>query len=82
MAERIAQFPTPTRSRRYPWEEWTDGTVWKLRAGEDFDAEVDQFRNRLYTQAARRGMSVTTQKGVDDDGTEVLFMQFIAPPAI
>lgn len=94
MAERIAEFPTRPRNTRYPWDEWTDGKVWKLRAGEDFaipdrvDKDgrtvtgADQFRNRLYTQAARRQLNVTTQKGRDEDGTEFLILQFWSPSGL
>ncbi len=78
MAEKIAEFPVAQRraTRKYPWEEWADGAAWKLRRGEDFDSKPDQFRNRLYATAAKRQMGVYTSKDVDDDGVEVLYIQF------
>jgi hypothetical protein len=87
MAERIEDFPTDT-GWRYPWDDWTDGTAWQLRHGEDFGgtgrqdrhgrdiSPTDDFRNRLYTQAKRRGLRVVTRKVVDDGGSEVLRFQF------
>jgi hypothetical protein len=89
MADRIEHFPAEQRppTRRYPWNEWTDGSVWRLVRGEDFDQETDQFRNRLYPQASRRGMKVRSAKRIEEvinesDATtratqrEVLFIQF------
>lgn len=87
MAERIEDFPTPIQERK-PWDEWTDGSTWRLERGEDYPAEVrvnsktgkqinptDDFRNRLYTQAARRKLSVRTKKLVED-GKEFLIFCF------
>jgi hypothetical protein len=57
--------------RRYPWDEWTHiaegetaGSWWMLYRGIDFDADAGVFRNRCYGEAGRRGMKVTTEKGV------------------
>lgn len=81
MAEKVDHFPDTDRrpTRRYPWDEWTDGGTWKLTRGEDFDAPADQFRNRLYAVATRRGKKVMTAKRVDEDDREVLLVQFVDP---
>ena len=88
MADRIDEFPAEQRppTRRYPWDEWTDGSPWKLVRGEDFDQEVDQFRNRLYPQAKRRGLKVRSAKRVEramKDGKplerEILVIEFFDP---
>lgn len=88
MAERIEEFPAEQRppTRRYPWDQWTDGSVWKLVRGEDFDQEIDQFRNRLYPQAHRRGLKVRTAKrkerkrgGKEPLEREILVIQFFKP---
>jgi hypothetical protein len=83
MATKLDQFPiTPRRTQRsYPWEKWTDGGAWMLIRGEDFDQEVEVFRNKLYSQATKRGLKVRTHKEQTDvhrgkDGREVLFVQF------
>jgi hypothetical protein len=85
LASRLDQFPvTPRRAQRsYPWHQWTDGGTWMLVRGEDFDLEIEIFRNKLYAQASRRRLKVRTHKeqaeaaqdGVEKD-REVLFVQF------
>lgn len=64
MATKLDTFPiTPRRTQRsYPWDDWTDGGTWRLVRGEDFDQEVEAFRNKLYTQATKRGLKVRTHK--------------------
>lgn len=88
MADRIEHFPAEQRppTRRYPWEEWADGSVWRLVRGEDFDQEVDDFRNRLYPQAKRRGMKVRSAKRLERPKAEgvalereILIIQFYSP---
>ena len=76
MATRSQHFPvTPRRKQRsYPWDEWTDGSSWPLVRGEDFDLELEVFRNKLYTQATRRGLGVHTHK--DRNNPDVLHVQF------
>lgn len=90
MAERIEEFPAEQRppTRRYPWDDWTDGSVWRLVRGEDYDQETDQFRNRLYPQAHRRGLKVRTAKRVERKRgggepleREILVVQFYDPNA-
>lgn len=85
MADRIEQFPAQQRppARRYPWNEWTDGSAWRLVRGEDFDQPIDDFRNRLYPQAKKRRLKVRSAKRVEDaHGTEpleVLVIEFYDP---
>ena len=80
MAERVTDFPTPPRqTRRYPWAEWTDGSTWRLVRGVDFDAPVDNFRDRLFSVAKRRNLKVTTSKATEGE-VEVLYAQFFGDP--
>ena len=39
MATRLDTFPGDDARppRRYPWNEWTDGSTWQIRRGEDYD---------------------------------------------
>lgn len=81
MANRMNSFPAeagPER-RRYPWADWTDGTPWMVTPGEDFDTDLDQFRNRLYTIAKRKDLRVRTAK-VTEDGEDHLAFQFFGHP--
>ena len=80
MAEPIDVFPGQQHqsTRRYPWDEWCDGRIWKLVRGVDFDAPVDQFRNRFYPQANNRGLKVRSAKLVEGE-QEILVVQFFDP---
>jgi hypothetical protein len=70
LASRLDQFPvTPRRAQRsYPWHQWTDGGTWMLVRGEDFDLEIEIFRNH-------KEQAEAAQDGVEKD-REVLFVQF------
>ncbi len=68
MAERIDSMPEKNRSgasRLYPWEDWLDGSVWKLTAGEDFKCSPAGLRSL----AAKRTESLTFL--IRDDGQTV-----------
>lgn len=43
---------------KYPWDQWADGRIWQLRAGEDFTASVPSFRVAAGTWARRNGRKV------------------------
>jgi hypothetical protein len=51
----------PGRKAKYPWSEWTDGRVWILKQGEDFDVSPLAMRSLIYTRATKNGMSATTR---------------------
>ena len=57
MAERIKQSEFSGLSR-YPWSEWTDGTPWRAKKGEDFSCSLDGFRAGLYNRAKAMGVKV------------------------
>lgn len=66
MAEEVAEFPGTRRAApRYDWTKWTNGSTWRLVRGDDFDIEVDEFRNRLYGVTARRGLKVESTKALE-----------------
>jgi hypothetical protein len=56
MAERMDTFPdgAPTR-RHYPWDEWLDGTVWRLQVGDDFSAKPPSMASMARARAAAKG---------------------------
>lgn len=64
--------------RRYPWPEWTDGSAWEIRRGDDYDAETENMRVNLHVKADALGMKVRTTK-VDDEHSEGLIFQFFDP---
>ena len=61
-----------TRGRHdlYPWDEWLDGSVWRIRRGEDFEVSIVAIRSAVHQAAARRGHKVET--ATEDEDTLVL----------
>ena len=79
MARRLEQFPAQGGGprRRYPWDEWSDGGVWEITRGEDYDVPTENMRVNLHTRADATGKKVKTQK-VTTNG-EALIFQFYSP---
>lgn len=72
MAEQLKSYEfTKSSGRRskYPWDEWLDGTIWRVKQGEDFDIDTKNFRNSVRAAAFKRGLGVHTE--VEDDKTLV-----------
>ena len=61
MARVIEEFPAVQSQSRYLWEEWLDGRVWRLVAGEDFTSKPETIRQNAAAQANRRGGKVKTR---------------------
>jgi hypothetical protein len=80
MAQRLREFPGSSGGgqRRYPWKDWTDGSVWEIRRGEDYDAETENMRVNLHMKADALGSKVRTHKVRDDQGEGLVF-QFLDP---
>jgi hypothetical protein len=78
MAQRLDAFPgEPARGqRRYPWEEWTDGSVWEIRRSEDYDVATENMRVNLHMRADSLSRKVRTHKFHDEHGQGLIF-QFI-----
>lgn len=77
MAVKIDEFAATSRRSKYPLDEWLDGGVWQLAAGEDFKQSSTSMRSVLYTAAKRRGGTVRTRTVKQDDGPELLQVQFV-----
>lgn len=59
MAQRLDTMPKRRgRATVHPWDEWADGSAWEVKAGEDFDAELESFRTQLYGKARSLGKKV------------------------
>jgi hypothetical protein len=71
-------FRSPRKpiSDKTDWSRYIDGQWWELVAGEDFTVDVDAFRNRVYSAANRKRMRARTEAGTDEQGREVLRIQF------
>lgn len=72
MAERLGKFPEHGNAHRhYPWNEWLDGSAWKLIAGVDFTGDARTFRQTAYAAAKRRGFKVR----IHPDGPNIIYIQ-------
>jgi hypothetical protein len=61
MARVLDSFPSAADSGRYPWDEWLDGQVRELIAGEDFTVGVEAFRRAAYTAAKERQLKIRSK---------------------
>lgn len=62
MAEKVDSFEFLNRGERgkYPWNEWLDGSIWKLKAGDDFKTNEKTFQGVARVAAYKRGLSLKT----------------------
>lgn len=73
MAKKVQDFDfsrSGSRPTKYPWEEWLDGSIWRLEKGEDFDVDTESFRSSVGTAADRLGKVART--AVPEDGVVVV----------
>jgi hypothetical protein len=80
MAKRLEAFPGegPRGQRRYPWDEWIDGSIWEIRRGEDYDVPTENMRVNLHMKASSLSHKVQSRKFSDDQGEGLIF-QFLHP---
>lgn len=80
MAKRLEAFPDGDfrPMRRYPWAEWTDGSVWEIRKGDDYDVPTENMRVNLHMQGDAKALKVRTKKVRDQLGEGLVF-QFFDP---
>jgi hypothetical protein len=78
MAKKLDAFPgdRARSQRRYPWHEWTDGGIWEIRHGEDYDVATENMRVNLHMKADQQLRKVRTKK-VSDQAGERLVFQFM-----
>ena len=67
MARVIDSFPATSTQSRYPWDQWLDGQVWELVAGEDFTSKPETIRQNAAVQATKRGGNVKTRLVADGE---------------
>lgn len=81
MAERLDEWPEEFSryTARYPWTEWMDGKVWKITHGEDFQCEIENMRQNIYSKAFSNGMKARTTTRLADG---VIVFQFITEDTI
>lgn len=71
MAVVVESFPQSTAGgrRKYPWDQWQDGKIWKAESGVDFELPPNQFRSVLHNRATDTGSRCRTKI----DGKFVVF---------
>lgn len=77
MAERIASLG-PVRvgsTPLYPWDEWMDGSAWRIRRGEDFAVPVKSMASMIRIRGNQFGVGASARI-VDENTVE---FQFEAP---
>jgi len=52
-------------ARKFPWDKWTDGRVWRVKKGKDFTSSVQKMRQRVWGQAGQNNLKVRTKKESD-----------------
>lgn len=72
MATKLKDMPKRRgRATKHDWANWADGSVWKVKRGEDFDAELESFRTQLYGKAKTLGKTI--QVDVDRAAETIVF---------
>lgn len=81
MGRRLDTFPQERShgQRRYPWDEWSDGSVWEIRRGADYDVATENMRVNLHIKADSLRCKVRTRKFRDGSHGEGLIFQFLRP---
>jgi hypothetical protein len=77
MARKLSEFPKPVRRAKYPWDQWLDGSVWELQAGEDYDTTTASMRASASRAAKELGRDIKTQIVRGEDGSESLIIQAV-----
>jgi hypothetical protein len=76
MAKQLEAFPVPS-TRRYPWDQWLDGSVWQLFKGGDYSCcRTQTALANARSQAKRLGGTVRTRSVTNGD-EESLVIQFV-----
>lgn len=75
------EFQSAKPARRYDWPAWTDGSVWQIEQGEDYDVSTENMRVNLHTKAKQIGAKVRTTVFREGD-VEGLRFQFYEPPTV
>lgn len=70
MAEKISTYKFPGMRCKYDWDLWMNGSIYRLRKGEDFSVSVTSMRAMAYNVAAKRGLTLLSK--VEDDSTLVI----------
>lgn len=78
MAKMVDRMPgvggrTPVMS--YPWDDWLDGSTWRLERGVDYKVATTAMRAYVYRAARARGVDVETVRG--DNGQSLTIRRIV-----
>jgi hypothetical protein len=67
MAEKLDAFDFSSQKRkgRYPWDEWCNGAIWKVKSGVDYTCEAGSFKAALKAQAKERNLDLQMHEEKD-----------------
>lgn len=88
MAEVLKEWDfsrTRERGSKYPWDEWTNGSIVKVTKGVDFESKPSSFRSALQSQATKMAEKtkkpVKVKASVDEENGIVVFQFYTADKA-
>lgn len=64
MAQVIPKFTFQNKGGRrslYPWGEWTDGRIWRIKKGPDYTHATKSMRMALHNRAIHENKKVSTR---------------------
>lgn len=70
MADKLDTYSFPGRRNKYNWDQWLNGSIWRLHRGTDFVQPVASMRGQAYNAATKRGLKLLSM--VEDENTLVL----------
>ena len=63
MAEKLESYEFSGRGHGcYPWDDWCDGSIWRIVCGEDYTVRTSSMRSQLAIKAKKLGMKVRTSQ--------------------
>jgi len=65
MAEKLKMFDFKNLSKKYDFDKWFDGSVWKLTRGSDYECQTRSMGVGLYKAAKQRDVRLKIRE-VDD----------------
>jgi hypothetical protein len=66
MAKRVDSFFGPDEVR-YPWDDWSDGSIWEIKLNQDYLISTETMRVYLHQRAKAENKEVETHKVSGDD---------------
>jgi urease alpha subunit len=60
-------YPPGVIVEKYPYDEWFDGDVWRLKMYEDFYVHPSSMQSALYQAARKRGLKVRVHMPITED---------------